>query len=110
MKKLFGLMALLLVVAVVTTLLSYDQGTDRYTFLSSYNLENLLRRIGLFGVLSIAAAFVIVTGGIDLSVAMIAFVISLFMVRGLGLDLIPSFSQGEFSFMVELPEGGEIVV
>jgi len=68
MKKLLGIAGLLLVIAVITTLLSYDEGSDKYTFLSAYNLENLLRRVGMFGVLSIAAAFVIVTGGIDLSI------------------------------------------
>jgi ribose transport system permease protein len=67
-KKLAGIAALLLVIAVVTAVLSYDPSTGSYTFLSPYNLENLLRRIGMFGVLSIAAAFVIVTGGIDLSI------------------------------------------
>lgn len=68
MKKLIGIALLLLLIAGVTAALSYDPATDRYTFLSGYNLENLLRRIGMFGVLSVAAAFVIVTGGIDLSI------------------------------------------
>ncbi|MGC6489036.1 MAG: ABC transporter permease [Planctomycetota bacterium] len=68
MKKLLGIAALLLAIALVTAALSYDPATDTYTFLSPYNLENLLRRVGMFGVLSVAAAFVIVTGGIDLSI------------------------------------------
>ena len=68
MNKLIGIAVLLVLVAAVTTVLSYDDVTQSFTFLSSYNLENLLRRIGLFGVLSVAAAFVIVTGGIDLSI------------------------------------------
>lgn len=68
MKKLLGIAALLLVIAAVTAWLSYDPATGVYTFLSPYNLENLLRRVGMFGVLSVAAAFVIVTGGIDLSI------------------------------------------
>ncbi|MGE3878731.1 MAG: ABC transporter permease [Planctomycetota bacterium] len=37
-------------------------------FLLPGNLENLLRRSALFGILSVGAAFVIVTGGIDLSI------------------------------------------
>lgn len=61
MKKLFGILGLLLFVAVLTALLS-----DR--FLSAANLENVIRRSALFGVISIGAAFVIVTGGIDLSI------------------------------------------
>jgi ribose transport system permease protein len=68
MKKVLGLFVLLLVIGVVTTLRTWDPDTASYTFLSAYNLENLLQRIGLFGVLGFAAAFVIVTGGIDLSI------------------------------------------
>jgi ribose transport system permease protein len=67
-KKVVGIALLLLVIAAVTTIGSYDAESGRYAFLSAYNLENLLQRIGLYGVLSFAAAFVIVTGGIDLSI------------------------------------------
>ncbi|MCC7062264.1 MAG: ABC transporter permease [Planctomycetes bacterium] len=68
MKKILGIAALLVVIALTTTWLSWDASSQSYTFLSGYNLQNLLQRIGMFGVLSIAAAFVIVTGGIDLSI------------------------------------------
>jgi ribose transport system permease protein len=68
MRRVVGIALLLFAIAVVTTLGSYDESADRYTFLSAYNLENLLQRLGLYGVLSLAAAFVIVTGGIDLSI------------------------------------------
>jgi len=37
-------------------------------FLDPYNMENLLRRTALFGIISIGVAFVIITGGIDLSI------------------------------------------
>src|SRR5215207_7859700 len=37
-------------------------------FLGGTNVQNLLRLIGLYGVFSLGAAFVIITGGIDLSV------------------------------------------
>ena len=39
-----------------------------------------------------------------------AFVLSLAGATRLGLDLIPSFSQGEFSYEVELPEGTPLAV
>jgi ribose transport system permease protein len=68
MKKTLGIGVLLLLVAAATAWRSYDPESGSYVFLSAYNLENLLQRIGLFGVLSFAAAFVIVTGGIDLSI------------------------------------------
>ncbi|HKY32445.1 MAG TPA: efflux RND transporter permease subunit [Candidatus Polarisedimenticolia bacterium] len=40
-----------------------------------------------------------------LAVSLLAFAGAAGVARQLGLDLIPSFTQGEFSFMVELPEG-----
>ncbi|HMP78358.1 MAG TPA: hypothetical protein PKD54_02790 [Pirellulaceae bacterium] len=38
------------------------------SFLKAGNLENLMRRTALFGILGIGVAFVIMTGGIDLSI------------------------------------------
>lgn len=61
MKKILGIFGLLLVVCVATALLS-----DR--FLTPYNVENIIRRTALFGIISIGVAFVIITGGIDLSI------------------------------------------
>ena len=61
MKKIIGISALLAFVCVVTALASDS-------FLSGYNLENLVRRTALFGIIGIGVAFVIVTGGIDLSI------------------------------------------
>jgi len=43
--------------------------------------------------------------GTVLGLALLAFVGSLTLVRGLGVDLIPALSEGEFSFLIELPEG-----
>ncbi len=40
-----------------------------------------------------------------LAVALLAFAGAMALVPRLGFDLIPNFSQGEFSFLVELPEG-----
>lgn len=61
MKKVLGILGLLVAVCVLTAFFS-----DR--FLTAYNLENLVRRSALFGIISIGAAFVIVTSGIDLSI------------------------------------------
>ncbi len=60
MKKILGISALLLAVCVLTALINPQ-------FLSAYNLQNTLRWTSLFGILSLGAAFVIMTGGIDLS-------------------------------------------
>lgn len=61
MKKVLGILGLLVVVSIGTAIASD-------AFLSPANLENLIRRSALFGIISIGAAFVIVTGGIDLSI------------------------------------------
>jgi ribose transport system permease protein len=61
MKKILGILGLLVFVCVATSL-----ATDR--FLLAVNIENLIRRSALFGIISIGAAFVIVAGGIDLSI------------------------------------------
>ncbi|HMQ22423.1 MAG TPA: ABC transporter permease, partial [Planctomycetota bacterium] len=60
-KKVLGILLVFVLVGAFTALAS-----DR--FLTEGNLENLLRRSALFGVLSLGAAWVIVTGGIDLSI------------------------------------------
>ncbi len=61
MKKILGIFGLLVFICVATALMS-----DR--FLTEFNIENLIRRSALFGILSIGAAFVIITAGIDLSI------------------------------------------
>ena len=60
MRKILGISGVLLVVFVLTAVLEPN-------FLSAYNLQNTLRWTGLFGIISIGAEFVIISGGIDLS-------------------------------------------
>ena len=62
MKKILGIFGLLVFVCVVTALAEAD------SFLNAYNLQNLVRWTSLFGIISIGVAFVIITGGIDLSI------------------------------------------
>lgn len=59
--KIWGILGLLVAICVYTALSS-----DR--FLRVDNVENLVHRTALFGILSIGAAFVIITSGIDLSI------------------------------------------
>lgn len=61
MKKTFGISGLLVAICLVTAWFNRD-------FLSGYNLENLVQRVSLYGIIGIGAAFVIITGGIDLSI------------------------------------------
>ena len=61
LKKDLGLFLLILVVGAVVAFLNPR-------FLSPINLSNTANLIGLFGLFSIGEGFVIITGGIDLSV------------------------------------------
>ncbi|CAN5922848.1 ABC transporter permease [soil metagenome] len=61
LKKDLGLLVLILVVGLVVSLLNPR-------FLSPINLGNTANLIGLFGLFSLGAGIVIITGGIDLSV------------------------------------------
>ena len=61
MKKILGIFLLLVVVCAVTTALNPR-------FLASYNVQNTVRWTSLFAIISIGVAFVIISGGIDLSI------------------------------------------
>jgi len=61
MKKLLGIFGLLVFLCAFTAI-------NEPNFLTAFNIENNLKRIGPFGIISIGALFVIVTGGIDLSI------------------------------------------
>ena len=61
MKKLLGILILFIVVFGFTAM-------QNPKFISAYNMQNLLNWTGLFGILGIGASFVIITGGIDLSI------------------------------------------
>ena len=100
--KVLGILGLLVAVCVLTGLLSSS-------FYGGYNLENLLRRTSLYGILSIGAAFVIISGGIDLSIgSVVALVgclvpwllttrgwpVSLALAAAVGLSLIIGLAHG----------------
>src|SRR5262245_22088450 len=61
MKKILGIFGLLVFVCVITALINPK-------FMNAYNLQNTIRWTSLFGIISIGVAFVIITGGIDLSI------------------------------------------
>jgi ribose transport system permease protein len=61
MKKILGILTLLIVVFVATAVANPN-------FLTAYNLENVVNWSSLFAIISIGVAFVIITGGIDLSI------------------------------------------
>lgn len=60
-KKDLGLLVLILVVGAVVALINPR-------FLLPANISNTANQVGLFGIIAVAQAFVVLTGGIDLSV------------------------------------------
>jgi ribose transport system permease protein len=60
-RKTLSIFALLIGIATLT-------GIAHNTFWSPTNLTNMLRYVGLYGVIAIGVSFVIITGGIDLSI------------------------------------------
>ena len=61
MKKILGILGLLAVICVFTASMNQN-------FLSAYNVQNTIRWTALYGIISIGVAFVIISGGIDLSI------------------------------------------
>lgn len=70
MKRILGILGVLVVIYLLTWIFA-DVVTGRPGFMTAFNQENLLRRTALFGFLGIGVAFVIITGGIDLSIGSI---------------------------------------
>ena len=64
MKKIYGILGVFTVVFILTAIMSPS-------FLTPYNMERLILRTSLFGIISIGVAFVIITSGIDLSIGSI---------------------------------------
>ncbi|HLF93913.1 MAG TPA: ABC transporter permease [Planctomycetota bacterium] len=61
MKKTWGVLGILVFVVVLTAILNPR-------FLGGPNIQNMLRWSSLYAIISIGAAFVIITGGVDLSI------------------------------------------
>ncbi|UCF98472.1 MAG: ABC transporter permease [Spirochaetaceae bacterium] len=88
MKRLIGIGAVLITAMLITTILDSN-------FINPYNIKNILRWTGLFGILSVGVSFVIMTGGIDLSVGSIVGLIG-----GLSANLIRMKEMSIFSTLI----------
>ena len=60
-KNILGILGLLIAIFVVTALLNPK-------FISAYNMQNLIKWSSLYAIMGVGVAFVIITGGIDLSI------------------------------------------
>jgi ribose transport system permease protein len=82
LKKDLGLFLLIVVVSVVVAYLNPR-------FISGVNLSNTANLIGLFGLFAIGQGFVIITGGIDLSVGSIFALLGVIFIDMIGLWGVP---------------------
>lgn len=90
MNKILGIFGLLVFVCLFTSILNPD-------FVTTFNIQNTLRRTSYYGIISIGAAMVIVTGGIDLSIGsaigLIGCLLSLWLAAAGGLPAGEAFSD-----------------
>jgi ribose transport system permease protein len=82
LKKDLGLLLLILIVGTVVAFLNPR-------FISPINLSNTANLIGLFGLFAIGQGFVIITGGIDLSVGSIFALLGVIFIDMIGLYGVP---------------------
>ena len=89
MKKtvgILGIFGLLVAIVLITAILEPS-------FTTPYNIQNTIRWTSLFGIISIGAGFVIITGGIDLSVGSVIGLVGVLlpmMLINLGLPILAS--------------------
>jgi ribose transport system permease protein len=87
-RKTAGLIGILAVLVVTACIWELTRGGGTINFLRAQNLRQLSTWIGLFGILSLGQALVIVTGGIDLSVgsvvALVGTTLALLLDQGQG--------------------------
>ncbi|WP_368517002.1 ABC transporter permease [Rhizobium sp.] len=81
-KKDLGLLLLIIVVGIVVTIINPR-------FLLPINLANTSNLIGLFGILSIGQAFVIITGGIELSVGSLVALLGVLFIDFIAVQNMP---------------------
>lgn len=87
MKKILGILGLLVAIFVVTWIAEPK-------FVSAYNLQNIIRWTSLFGIISIGVAFVIITGGIDLSIGSLIGLVGCLLPMLLAAGYAPALALG----------------
>ena len=68
-KNVLGIFILLVAIFVITAVINPK-------FLNAYNMQNLIKWSSLYAVMSLGVAFVIITGGIDLSIGSVVGLVS----------------------------------
>jgi ribose/xylose/arabinose/galactoside ABC-type transport system permease subunit len=88
-------------VAIVVALQLITTGGSRYpTFISPVNIVNILQQVAVPGIIAVSMSMVMISGGIDLSVGMLASLVSIIVAMGIsqwGLGVGPSILVGVLS-------------
>lgn len=85
-KKIFGIFGLLVVICTFTA------SQDPDAFLLSSNVQNTMRWTALFGIIAIGVSFVIMTGGIDLSIGSVIGLLGCILAMCLSTTYSPEFT------------------
>lgn len=91
------------VVIVVLLQLISSGGTKYPTFISPVNIANILQQVAVPGIVAVSMTMVMISGGIDLSVGMLASLVSIIVSLGIskwGLGVAPSILLGIASAVV----------
>jgi ribose transport system permease protein len=93
--KVLSILALLFMLCLFLAVMSSDPWYNLTggLFLKPNNIENLLRRTSLYGILGIGVAFVIITGGIDLSIGSVVCLSGCLLAIFLNVDYQPFDNQ-----------------
>ena len=97
-KSFAGLILIILVVSVLLTI-------RNPRFLTASNILNILRQISVYGILAAGMAFVIITGGIDLSVGSVAGVSGAIVAQCITKEILPFWAAVLVSLAIGLLVG-----
>jgi ribose/xylose/arabinose/galactoside ABC-type transport system permease subunit len=91
-------------VTVIVLLQLVKDGASRFpTFISPVNLLNILQQVGVPGIVAVGMTIVMISGGIDLSVGMLASLVSIVTATGISkwhLGIVPSILAGIMTAVV----------
>lgn len=101
--KILGIFGLLVVLCVFMTLMTSDPWYNISTskFLLAGNIQNLLSRTAMFGILGVGVAFVIITSGIDLSIGSLVCMSGVLLAMFLHVDYQPQLHSNVVSVDAE---------
>ena len=97
-ENLTVLLIFLSFVVIIVLLQLISTGFSKYpTFISPVNILNILQQVAVPGIIAVSMTMVMISGGIDLSVGMLASLVSIVVSMGIsrwGFGIVPSIALG----------------